>query len=206
LAYIKGGILLDSIEFYNKNAVEYFEKTVNLDLQESLDRFTTFLPDGGSVLDLGCGSGRDSAYFISCGYDVTAVDASEEMCSLAGIHIGQDVLQMTFSELDFNEVFDGVWASASLLHVPRNEMDEILSKVINSMKRNGILYMSFHYGDFEGERSGRFYTDYRTKSLKDLFARFENLELIEVKRHENISQDNNTMWISALARRIDVFN
>lgn len=195
---------MDSIEFYNKNAGEYFDATVDLDMQDSLDRFTELLPEGGSILDLGCGSGRDSAYFISCGFDVTAMDASEEMCSLASIHIGQDVLQMSFAEMDFDEVFDGIWACASLLHVPSKEMDVIMSKVIKSMKRNGILFMSFRYGEFEGERDGRYYTDYQTRTLKELIARFEELDLIEIKKSEDIRPNKVNLWINALIRKTEI--
>jgi 2-polyprenyl-3-methyl-5-hydroxy-6-metoxy-1,4-benzoquinol methylase len=194
---------LDSIEYYNQNAAEYFEHTVDIDMQESWDRFTALLPEGGSILDLGCGSGRDSAYFLSCGFDVTAMDASEEMCNLASIHIGQDVLQLSFAEIDFNEVFDGIWACASLLHVPGNEIDHIFTKVIDSLKINGILFMSFRYGDYEGERDGRYYKDYRTRSLKDLILKHESLELIEVQKCDDARPDNNSVWIYALVRKTE---
>lgn len=196
---------MDSIEFYNTNAGEYFERTVNIDMQESLTKFTELLPEGGSILDLGCGSGRDSAYFVSRGFDVTAMDASVEMCDLASIHIGQDVLQLSFEEMDFNEVFDGIWACASLLHVPSNEIQEILSKVIKSMKRNGILFMSFRHGEFEGERDGRYYTDYRTRVLKNLIGNFEELELIEIKKCEDMRPDKDIEWIYVLVRRVEEF-
>lgn len=193
---------MDSIEYYNQNAAEYFEKTVDIDMQENWDRFTELLPEGGSVLDVGCGSGRDSAYFISRGFDVTAMDASEEMCDLASIHIGQDVLNLSFDEIDFNEVFDGIWACASLLHVPGDKIDSVFEKVVKSLKPNGVLFMSFKYGDFEGDREGRYYTNYRTKTLKELIARFENMELIDIEKCEDSNSDN-TIWICALARRIE---
>ncbi|MBP1754236.1 MAG: Methyltransferase type 11 [Firmicutes bacterium] len=195
---------MDSIEYYDKNAVEYFERTVDINMQNWWDLFTEQLPEGASVLDLGCGSGRDSAYFISCGYDVTAMDASEEMCDLASIHIGQDVLHLSFAEMDFNEVFDGIWACASLLHVPSDEIDTILSKVINSLKINGVLFMSFRYGEYEGERDGRYYTDYRTKTLKELIGRYENLEIIDLDKCEDVVDKNNSEWLFALVRRIEL--
>ncbi len=169
-------------------------------MQEYWNRFTQSLPEGGSVLDLGCGSGRDSAYFMSLGFDVTAMDASEEMCALASIHIGQDVLNLSFDEMDFDDVFDGIWACASLLHVPSDKIDDILTKVIKGLKNNGVLFLSFHYGDFEGERDGRFYKDYRTRTLKDLFVRHKDVELIDVQKCEDYKIDNK-VWIYALVRK-----
>lgn len=192
---------MDSIEYYNQNATEYFEHTVNIDMQQSYDSFTNRVPEGGSVLDLGCGSGRDSAYFLSRGFDVTAMDGSEEMCDLASIHIGQDVLRLTFPEMDFNEVFDGIWACASLLHVPSAEIDDILDKIIRSLKRNGILYMSFKHGDYEGLRDGRYFTDYRTRNLKELIARHEELEVLELQKCEDAIDNSEDTWIYALVRR-----
>ncbi len=194
---------MDSIEYYDTNAVEYFESTVDISMQDWWDLFTGQLPEGASILDLGCGSGRDSAYFISCGYDVTAMDASEEMCNLASIHIGQDVLQLSFAEMDFNQVFDGIWACASLLHVPSDEIDTIMSKVINSLKINGVLYLSFHYGDYEGERDGRYFKDYRVKTLKELIGRYEKLDIIDIDKCHATHEDNETEWVYALVRRIN---
>jgi phospholipid N-methyltransferase len=122
---------------------------------------------------------------------------------LASIHIGQDVLKLSFEEMDFDKVFDGIWACASLLHVPSNEIDNIFQKVVNSLKINGVLFMSFKYGNFEGERDGRYYTDYRTKSLKELVARHEGMELLDIQKCESLRSDD-TIWIYALARRIEV--
>ena len=192
---------MDSTEYYNVNATEYFDNTVDLNMQVYLDRFLEFLPEGGSVLDLGCGSGRDSAYFMSLGYDVTSLDGSEEMCSLAGVHIGKDVLHMTFDEIDFEEVFDGVWANASLLHVPRKDMAEILSKIIRSLKKDGILYMTFRYGDYEGEQGKRYFTDYRTRNLKELIAQFPELDIIEIKKYNDIREDKDLVWLHTILKK-----
>lgn len=193
---------MDSTEYYNKYANEYFDRTVNIEIQEILDRFLEVIPDGGSILDLGCGSGRDSAYFLSKGYDVTAMDGSEEMCDLASVHIGQDVLRLKFSEIDFNEVFDGIWACSSLLHVPGNEIVEILNKVIKSLKPEGVLYMSFRYGDFEGIRSERYYTDYRTKNLKDIIEELNGIELIDIWKTEDVIPGRDIIWINTLVRKL----
>ena len=99
------------------------------------------------ILDLGCGSGRDSMYFIEEGFDVTAVDGSEALCELAKIEIGQEVQNIRFEELEFDNVFDGVCACASLLHVSKNDIEDVLNKLYDSLKKNGILYASFKYGE-----------------------------------------------------------
>lgn len=193
---------MDSAEYYKQNAADYFDETINLDLEVYLERFLEFVPDGGSILDLGCGSGRDSAYFLSQGYDVTALDGSEEMCNLASVHIGVDVLHMSFAEMDFEDVFDGIWANASLLHVPRNEIPVILSKTVRGLKKDGILYMTFRYGEFEGMEGERYYTDYRTKMLKELIAGFDELEVLEIKKYEDVRQDKDTLWIHIIVKKI----
>ncbi len=194
---------MDSIEYYNQNAADYFERTVDINMQEYWNIFTSLLPEEGSILDLGCGSGRDSEFFISQGFDVTAMDASEGMCDLASIHIGQDVLKLSFEEMDFDEVFDGIWACASLLHVPSDEIENIFQKVIKSLKVNGALFMSVKYGDFEGERDGRYYTDYRTRTLKDLILRHDNMELIDIQKCEDLKCSKDSQWIYVIARRVE---
>lgn len=196
---------MDSIDYYNRHAAEFYDRTVELDLKEELERFILLLPEGAAVLDLGCGSGRDSLYMKEEGLDVTAMDASEELCELAQIHIGQDVLLMRFEEIDFMEVFDGVWANASLLHVPSEEMDEVLDKIIKSMKTEGILYMSFKYGDFSGIRDGRYFKDYNTRELKELLGRHPSLELIEIYKNEDVREEKKMdRWIHVLARKLDL--
>jgi len=196
---------LDSIEYYNKHANEYFHKTVDIDMQDHWDAFTCLLPEGASILDLGCGSGRDSAYFLSCGYDVTMLDASYEMCNLASIHTGQEVLNLSYENMDFYNVFDGIWACASLVHIPRNRIDGILQKIIRALKINGIMYMSFHYGDFEGIREGRYFTDYRGRTLRELIMRQANVELIDIQKRKDsriTEVDAERYWIYAIIRKI----
>ena len=121
---------MDSIDYYNKYAAKVFEETVDQDMSEIRTEFLNLLEEGDTILDLGCGSGRDSLIFYELGYDVTAMDASEEMCKLAEIHTGLEVLNMTFEEMDFDSVFDGIWACASLLHVPEKELSAILKKIV----------------------------------------------------------------------------
>lgn len=196
--------MLDSIDYYNKYAAIYFESTVDLNMEETLEKFVSNLPESAEILDLGCGSGRDSLYFIERGFDVTAVDGSEELCELASIHIGQDVLQMEFKDLDFHEVFDGVWACASLLHIPTEEMEEVLMKISDCLKPGGVLYMSFKHGEFSGFRKGRYFNDYKTKTMKELLSKNNELEIIEIWKSPDIRanrEDEN--WLNVLVKKME---
>lgn len=196
---------MDSIDYYNKYANLYFESTVDLDMQETIDKFVKYLPEGGEILDLGCGSGRDSLSFIEHGFDVTAVDGSKEMCELASIHIGQDVLTMKFDQLDFHEVFDGIWACASLLHIPSEELEDIFKKVILGLKDGGVLYMSFKYGDFSGYRNGRYFHDFRTKSMREFLSKFDELEVLEIWKTEDVrGEQNEEVWLNVLVKKTGI--
>ena len=107
----------ETITYYNQNAEEYFDKTVNVSMQELYDQFEVYLKPGDKILDLGCGSGRDSKYFLSKGYDVISVDGSKAMYNLAGAYIGREVRNITFEKINYDNEFDVVWAYASLVHV-----------------------------------------------------------------------------------------
>ena len=100
----------NNIEYYNKNAEAFFEGTVNADMSLWRDKFEKYVTSGGRILDAGCGSGRDSKAFIQHGYSVVAFDASKEMCRMASELIGQEVWQMKFDEISFDEEFDGIWS------------------------------------------------------------------------------------------------
>lgn len=157
--------------YYNENAKEFFEGTAYVDMSENAKDFLALLPAKSKILDAGCGSGRDSLMFMKQGFEVTAMDGSIEMCRLASEHIGQEVKHMLFQEVDFKEEFDGIWASASLLHVPSQELEEVLIKLKNSLKENGVFYASFKYGDFDGERNGRYFHNLTEEKAEKVFTK-----------------------------------
>jgi len=196
--------ILDSIDYYNQYATQYFENTVNLELGEILDDFISYLPEGAEIMDLGCGSGRDSLYFMEKGFDVTAVDGSSELSELAAIHIGQDVLTMKFKDLDFSNVFDGIWANASLFHITHNEFSEVLSKIHQSLKKDGILFMSFKYGDFEGVYEGRYFKYYRRKELRDIVEKVDGLEILKLAKTTDVRPyRQEDTWIHIIAKKVN---
>ena len=102
-----------TIDYYNKNAEKFYTNTVGIELKNFYVKFLKYIPDGGKILDLGCGSGRDSLYFLQKGYDVTAVDASEEMVKLSSELTKNKTLYLKIQDIDFQNQFDGIWKSIS---------------------------------------------------------------------------------------------
>ena len=129
----------NNIEYYNINAQAFFEGTVNADMSLWRDKFEKYVVPGGRILDAGCGSGRDSRAFIRQGFSVVAFDASKEMCRMASKLIGQEVWQMKFDEISFDEEFDGIWACASLLHVPYEELPKTLKQLYKALGNGDII-------------------------------------------------------------------
>lgn len=193
---------MDSIGYYNKYAAKVFEETADQDLSEIMSEFLAFLEEGDTILDLGCGSGRDSLTFYECGYDVTPMDASEEMCKLAEIHTGLPVLFLSCDEMDFDCVFDGIWACASLLHIPKKELSGILTKSARSLKDRGILYMSFKCGEFEGFRGERYFCDYTQAAMEMLLKENGRFDVIKIwETQDGRIGHSDTSWLNVLVRK-----
>ncbi|KZZ78007.1 hypothetical protein A3765_08470 [Oleiphilus sp. HI0130] len=155
-------------DYYEANADEFFTSTKDVDMSPLYEKFLPHIPKGGHILDAGCGSGRDSKYFLDQGYKVTAIEPAEALRKLASEFIRQPVEQRTFQEINEQETYDGIWACASLLHVPRSELNEVFEKLFSALKPRGVLYCSFKYGEIEREKEGRFFNDMNKKLLRKL--------------------------------------
>ncbi len=188
-----------TIKYYNEHAREFCESTANADMSSCRDRFAAYLPTGAHILDAGCGSGRDSKAFLEQGFCVTSIDASGEVCAEAEKLIHQQVLCMRFEDLQFEDEFDGIWACASLLHVSREDMGDILGCLKKALKKNGILYASFKYGDKERVENGRFFNDYNEASLRTLMDNSE-FKIRELFITEDVREERSgEKWINVIA-------
>ena len=167
----------NTINYYNENAKAFIEGTVSVEFTRVQDAFLQLLPSKGKILDFGCGSGRDTKYFLEHGYKVDATDGSIELCKLASKYTGINVKHMLFQELAEVEKYDGIWACASILHVKRTELPEILQKMYTATKKNGVIYISFKYGNFEGERNGRYFTDMTEETMEELLIHVPELKI-----------------------------
>ncbi len=194
-----------TIEYYNQYAEQFAERTAGADMSFCQNAFLKYLPEHALILDAGCGSGRDSRIFMEKGYQVCAIDASEEMCRVAERRIGRPVQCMRFEELAWREHFDGIWACASLLHVTRRELPAVLGNFHRALKSGGMLYASFKYGVGEEERLGRFFNDYRIGELEEAFLQDGLFSLVESFETEDVRPDyKEKPWVNIIVRKICV--
>lgn len=167
----------ETINYYNQNADQFAFSTVSVDFSETQNRFLDKLNKGAYILDFGCGSGRDTKYFLDRGYKVDAIDGSEELCRLASEYAGIQVKQMFFEELDEQDKYDGIWACSSILHLSKEALMPVLKKMTLALKDEGIIYTSFKYGDYEGNRNGRYFTDFTLEMFEEFIKGISELEI-----------------------------
>ena len=147
----------DTLAFYDREAVKYASRGKH-DRNRRLEAFMGSLAKGAKVLELGCGSGQDSETMIRAGVDVTPTDGSVGLAREAEKRLGRPVKIMRFEDLDAQGVYDAVWASACLLHVPEERLGDVLAKIHKALRRGGRFYASFKKGDGGGRDSlGRYY-------------------------------------------------
>jgi SAM-dependent methyltransferase len=188
-----------SYTYYNQNADKFFNTTVNADMSELYQRFFTYAPSQGRILDAGCGSGRDTKAFIERGYQVVAFDASQRMVEMSSAYTGQATLLLRFDQLEFREEFDAVWACASLLHVPDSEIDDALTRLNRALVPGGTMFIAFKYGAGEQERRGRWFSDYNEERMQQLLARHPDLTLRDQFITGDARPDRNAeRWINVI--------
>ena len=192
-----------TLAFYDRNTDAFVAGSRDVDLREIQTRFLACLSPHALILDFGCGSGRDTKAFLETGYRVEAVDGSEKICAAASEYTGIPVRKMLLQELAERERYDGIWASASLLHLTKGELPEVLGRIERAMKPGGVMYASFKYGEFEGLRDGRHYTDFTEETLKAFWEKEEvTMEIMDLWVTEDALPERRTQkWVNVLARR-----
>ena len=194
-----------TIDYYNQNAKNFIENTQNVDIHLAQDKFLQLLDSQSSILDFGCGSGRDTKYFLEKGYHVTATDGSAELCKLASAFTGIEVKEMLFQELDDINKYDGIWACSSILHLPKKELFPVLRKMCIALKSAGVIYSSFKYGDFEGERNGRYFTDFTEDTFRDFIKDIPELTIEDHWITSDVRPGRgNEKWLNLIIRKSDI--
>ncbi|MCM1092291.1 MAG: class I SAM-dependent methyltransferase [Butyrivibrio sp.] len=192
----------DTLAYYERNAEQFAKGTVSVDFAETQNRFLDKLEAGSLILDFGCGSGRDTKYFLERGYRVEAIDGSTELCRMASAYTGVEVRRMLFQELSAVDTYDGIWACSSILHLPAAELRDVMGKMAAALKTRGIIYTSFKYGTFAGERNGRFFTDMTEKRFAEFLKGIKGL----VTEEQWVSGDarperSGERWLNLIMRK-----
>jgi SAM-dependent methyltransferase len=178
-----------TLQFYRRNADSYaaWAKAPST----RLIGFLGLLPPGGAILELGCGAGNHAAEMLARGFVLRATDGSPEMAEVASRKLNHPVEVMLFDQLDVHEAYDGVWASACLLHVPKQELTRIFARIHRALKPGGIFYASFKAGDGDGRDSlGRYYNYPSADWLKTAYDAAGAWQLIKSDTSEIKSFDD----------------
>ncbi len=191
----------DTIRFYNDSAVQFVQGTLNVDMSSLHARFLAHVPAGGLILDAGCGSGRDSKAFLEAGYRVRAFDASAALAAMAQTHLGQPVDVRRFDEVTEQNHYDGVWACASLLHVPEAELPATLARLWASLKPGGVFYLSFKYGESERHDGARHFTDATAQRVKVWLHDLTDIESLDFWVTDDQRPGRSERWLNGLVRR-----
>lgn len=194
--------MTNTLDYYNKNANDFVDNTINVDFCSIQDKFLSLLPQTASILDFGCGSGRDTKYFLEKGYQVDAMDGSEELCRLASKYTGIKVRCMLFQELADVDKYDGIWACASILHLSKHELKPVFEKMLVALRKDGVIYTSFKYGEFEGERYGRYFTDFTPESFQDYCMGIKDIAIEEYWITGDVRKGREgEMWLNVLVKK-----
>ena len=191
-----------TLQYYQNHAAEYTNSTLTADMSMNRNRFTERLPENAYVLDFGCGSGRDTKVFLDLGFQVDAIDGSEELCKIASDFTGIQVKHMLFQELEDENKYDGIWACASILHLPKDELLLVFNRIATALKEGGILYTCFKKGTFEGVRDGRYFSYFTESALMEYWKNVPALQITDtwITRDVRPSREEE-QWINLLAKQ-----
>jgi SAM-dependent methyltransferase len=196
---------MDSTIYYDENSKDFYDRTINADVQLLHQKFLSHIPKESRILDAGCGVGRDSKFFLSQGHDVVSFDGSLKMTKIASNLLSKNVLHMLFKDVGFYTEFDAIWANASLLHVPYEKLREIIQAFHKALRPSGILYASFKYGTFMRQVENRFFFDMDEGTIKPyLKGLFQPLEIWKSEDTlSKIAPSLDKSWLHFIARRIE---
>lgn len=148
-----------TLENYSDQSESFWKATKEHDVRQNIDALLSRLPANKpmDILDLGCGPGRDLLAFKQLGHHAVGVDGSLKFCKMAKDYSDCPVINESFLSLSLQaESFDGIFANASLFHIPSEHLLEFLQRCYAWLKKGGVLMMSMPRGSFEGFRNDRY--------------------------------------------------
>ena len=189
-------------DYYDSNAEAFIASTLDVEMSDLYDRFLPLIPPGGRILDAGCGSGRDALAFQKLGFQVHAFDASPVPAERASELLGWEVEVARFEDFRCEQSFDGIWACASLLHVPLVELFEAIKNLTNCLKDDGRMYVSFKLGDGERLNGSRRFTDMNSLKFRELLKAAPGLVLEDEWTSRDVRPGRaEEQWFNAILKK-----
>ena len=194
------GISQDTtLSWYRDNAIQYAEETRNSLVLDALWEFLSRMKEGGTILDYGSGSGRDSAYFLDKGFSVDSLDGSAEMKAQAERLFGIKVKLASFLSLEEKDKYDGIWAQASILHLEEHDLRVALTLIERALKRDGVFYSSFRKGEGDGYENGRWYTNMTEGRFLSFLP--ASLYVEKIWESQDVRPGVSRTWLSIICRK-----
>lgn len=192
-----------TLAVYAERAQDYAKRFGKAGEGPHMTAFLAEVPNGGRILDLGCGPGHTTAAMKRAGYQVDALDASPELAAIAKAEYDVDVKVATFDTLDDVALYDAVFANFSLLHAPKAEMPNHLRRIARALVPNGVFHIGLKRGTGEKRDGiGRFYAYYEPEELSDLLDA-AGFRVTSQKTGEETGLDGTLApWIIFLAKKI----
>lgn len=195
---------MDNIKYYNQHALQYIKETMSADLTLHYKAFEKHLNRNASILDLGCGAGRDSLYFSREGYTVTSIDGSEALIDHCRTLFDHTAIHTSFEAYAPDRLFDGIWAYASLLHVQRSNLSKILNKYIDRLNPSGVFFMSFKVYHEDFTYKNRHFTCFTPTALETYLKTFSNIEILSLyTSYGTRPSSKDLQWVNAVIKRIN---
>ena len=191
-----------TLSYYEHHAADFANSTTSVDFSATQKKFAETLPKSAYILDFGCGAGRDTKYFLDQGFQVDAVDGSKELCFRASEYTGIEVKQKLFQDLREISKYDAIWACASILHLEKSDLIEVMQKMQKALKSEGLIYTSFKYGDYEGERNGRYFIDMTEERFEVFLKNIKGLSIEETWVTTDVRPGReNEKWLNIFLRK-----
>lgn len=188
-----------TIDYYDGNADEYFVRTSDVTFDEIYSRFLKYIPEGGRIMDLGCGSGRDVKWFCDHGYEAYGLDASEELVKKASDTLGVTVSICLIEHWIADEPFDGIWCCASLMHLDDSTLEQFFANLKYNLKPGGIVFMSVKSGIETGlDEQGRYLRNFTEKDIHEIIDRHSELEIREIWYTEDKLSRDTFRWMNVI--------
>ena len=193
-----------TLAHYNERAADFWAGTRDHDVRQNmaalLDHIEAAAPF--KILDFGCGPGRDLVAFTALGHEAIGIDGSERFAQMAREHSGCEVWQQDFLKLELPpQHFDGVFANASLFHVPGQELPRVLRKLYATLKPGGVLFSSNPRGNNdEGWNRGRYGAYHDMESWRAYVAAAGFVELTHYYRPPGLPLEQQP-WLASVWRR-----